>query len=107
MSKYLFILTAIILMNTGYSQCEGDANLDDIVNILDVVSIVNHILNTDLLDGEGLQNSDTNSDGGIDVIDIIIPISLSFKIAITAVAAFSIWCSPLRLGLTKLILLFL
>ena len=76
MSKYLFILTTIILMNTGYSQCEGDANLDDIVNILDVVSIVNHILNTDLLDGEGLQNSDTNSDGGIDVIDIIIIVDI-------------------------------
>ena len=76
MTKYLFILTAIILMNTGYSQCEGDANLDDIVNILDVVSIVNHILNTDLLDGEGLQNSDTNSDGGIDVIDIIIIVDI-------------------------------
>ena len=63
-------------MNTGYSQCEGDANLDDIVNILDVVSIVNHILNTDFLNGEGFQNSDANSDGGIDVIDIIIIVKI-------------------------------
>jgi len=76
MSKYLFILTAIILMNAGYSQCQGDANLDDIVNILDVVSVVSHILNTDTLADDGLENSDANSDGTVDVIDIIIIVDI-------------------------------
>ena len=63
-------------MNAGYSQCQGDANLDDIVNILDVVSVVSHILNTDTLADDGLENSDANSDGTVDVIDIIIIVDI-------------------------------
>jgi CubicO group peptidase (beta-lactamase class C family) len=63
-------------MNTGYSQCQGDANLDNIVNILDVVLVVNHILDTDHLIDEGFDNSDLNADGGIDIIDIIIIIDI-------------------------------
>ena len=59
-------------MNTGYSQCQGDANLDNIVNILDVILVVNHILDTDPLIDEGFDNSDLNADGGIDIIDIVI-----------------------------------
>ena len=75
MRRYLFILTTIILVNTGYSQCQGDANLDNIVNILDVILMVNHILDTDPLIGEGFDNSDLNADDGIDIIaPIIIPI---------------------------------
>jgi len=74
--KYLFILSTIILMSTGYSQCQGDANLDNIVNILDVILVVNHILDTDPLIDEGFDNSDLNADGGIDIIDIIIIIDI-------------------------------
>jgi len=76
MSKYLFTLAAIVLIDTGYSQCQGDANLDDIVNILDIVSVISHILNTDTLTGEGLENSDANLDGTVDVIDIIIIVDI-------------------------------
>ena len=76
MSKYLFTLAVIVLIDTGYSQCQGDANLDDIVNILDIVSVISHILNTDTLTGEGLENSDANLDGTVDVIDIIIIVDI-------------------------------
>ena len=76
MKRYLFIFTAIILMNTGYSQCQGDANLDNIVNILDVILMVNHILDTDPLIDEGFDNSDLNADDGIDIIDIVIIVDI-------------------------------
>ena len=39
-----------LILNFGYSQCQGDANLDDTINIQDVILIVNHILDIELLE---------------------------------------------------------
>ena len=59
------------MFNFGYSQCPGDTNLDSTINIQDVILIVNHILDIELLEDEGFDNADLNNDGGINVIDIV------------------------------------
>ena len=71
MKNFYYILFIFLILNFGYSQCQGDANLDDTINIQDVILIVNHILDIELLEGEGLDNADVNNDGGINVIDIV------------------------------------
>ena len=62
-----------------YPQCDGDANLDDIINIQDIVVIVSHVLGGDELEGEGFDNADINSDSTIDVVDIVIIINIIFS----------------------------
>ena len=59
----------------GGGECDdydvtGDVNNDDAVNVLDIVSVVNHILGT-LLEGCPLGAGDLNSDGEINVLDIV------------------------------------
>ncbi|HCU99088.1 MAG TPA: hypothetical protein DGM69_07070, partial [Chloroflexi bacterium] len=59
----------------GGGECDdydvaGDVNNDDSVNVLDIVSVVNHILGT-LLEGCELGAGDLNSDGEINVLDIV------------------------------------
>ena len=49
----------------------GDTNDDGNTDVLDIVSIVNHILGTLPLDSLGLCAGDMNSDGAIDVLDIV------------------------------------
>lgn len=49
----------------------GDVNLDGVINVLDIVKLVSHILGTNLLDGCGLELADVNGDGTIDILDII------------------------------------
>ena len=45
----------------------GDVNGDGVLNVLDVVSLVNIILNGD----EYILSGDMNQDGTIDVLDIV------------------------------------
>jgi len=59
------------MLTFGYSQCQGDANLDDTINIQDIILIVNHILGSEFLEDDGLNNADFNNDGGINIIDIV------------------------------------
>lgn len=50
----------------------GDVNLDDAVDVLDVVAVVAHILQTNLLEGEcPLAEGDINEDGSIDILDVV------------------------------------
>ena len=49
----------------------GDVNLDSQVNILDVVRIVNHILQTNPLDELGQIAADTNEDGFLNILDVV------------------------------------
>ena len=48
----------------------GDINNDESVNVLDIVSVVNHILGT-LLEGCELEAGDLNDDSEINVLDIV------------------------------------
>ena len=52
----------------------GDANADGTVNILDIVSMVNHILEDGELASE--PNADFNSDSTINILDIVAMVNL-------------------------------
>ena len=67
--RYFFLI--LIILNFSYSQCQGDTNLDDTINIQDLVLVINHILGIEYLEGEGLENADANNDEGINVVDIV------------------------------------
>ena len=49
----------------------GDVNGDDIINVLDVVSVVGHIMGTNLLQPPYDQAADLNEDGVINVLDVV------------------------------------
>ena len=73
-------LTAILseydgdLLITGASWQEvyplGDANLDGGFDILDVVTIINHIQGQTLT-GQAFINADINQSGNIDILDVV------------------------------------
>ena len=71
MRKIYTILFFVLTFNFGYSQCQGDANLDNGINIQDIILIVNHILDINFLEGQALDNADANEDGTINVIDVV------------------------------------
>jgi hypothetical protein len=48
-----------------------DINLDGIINVVDIVAVVNHIMDTTLLTGSQLCSADVNSDAIINVVDIV------------------------------------
>ena len=54
----------------------GDANQDGEINILDIVVIVNHIVNLELLDSMGVYMSDLDNSGSINILDIILIINI-------------------------------
>ena len=56
--------------------CEGDANLDSITNIQDIILIVNHIISGLELTDEPFNNSDVNNDDVIDVMDIVLVVNI-------------------------------
>jgi hypothetical protein len=60
------------------SQCAlpGDANIDGDLNVLDVVTMVSHILGTLELEAEQISCSDLNQDGSINVIDIVMAVAI-------------------------------
>ena len=57
-------------------QCDGDANLDEEINILDIISTVNHILGNEYLIDQSFENADNNNDNVIDILDVILIVSI-------------------------------
>jgi hypothetical protein len=49
----------------------GDANSDGLINILDVLTVVNHILGFQILEGDDLVKADCNADAVINIVDAI------------------------------------
>ena len=49
----------------------GDVNMDGNINVMDIISIINHILGTVLLDDSQFAAADMNGNGSVDVTDII------------------------------------
>lgn len=49
----------------------GDVNLDEDVDLLDILTTANHILDITTLEGEALWAADCNSDGDIDLLDLL------------------------------------
>ena len=50
---------------------DGDVNLDGAIDIIDIITLINHILGGDTLIGEALIQADINSNGMIDIVDIV------------------------------------
>ena len=49
----------------------GDVNMDDSINVLDVVSVVNHVLGLNYLTSNQILIADINNDDVINVLDVI------------------------------------
>jgi len=49
----------------------GDANQDSEVNVIDIIIVVNHIINLELLDSMGVYVSDMDGNGLINILDVI------------------------------------
>ena len=49
----------------------GDVNMDNAINVIDIVSMVNHILDFNQLENQSFNLGDINNDGEINVVDII------------------------------------
>ena len=49
----------------------GDASMDGIINILDVVVVVSHIMGVDILSENAQQAADVNQDGAVNIIDVV------------------------------------
>jgi len=60
----------------GYPLELGDVNLDGSLNVLDIITMVNHILNIDLLSGYPLYLADVNSDSIVNIFDIIVLLNI-------------------------------
>ena len=50
---------------------DGDVNMDSMINVLDIVLAVNHVLGLENLSDNQLQISDMNNDGVVNILDII------------------------------------
>ena len=53
----------------------GDANSDDLVDILDVVLVISYIVGESDLSQQAICNSDSNEDGNINVLDVVMLVS--------------------------------
>ena len=67
-SNYNDIETMDIIFSLSINHIIGDLNNDGIVNILDIVILVEHILSSAAVELEG---ADINDDGNIDVLDVV------------------------------------
>ena len=54
----------------------GDVNEDDIINILDIVTVINFVLSASEPSDAQFNASDLNSDGIINILDIVILVNL-------------------------------
>ena len=50
---------------------EGDVNFDFLVNVTDIIAIISHIIESNMLDEEQFNYADLNSDGNINVTDVV------------------------------------
>lgn len=67
----------IFTSDLGEEEClSGDITQDGLVNVLDIVTLVNSILNGNELSGCGLIAADINSDGMLNVLDVVTLVSL-------------------------------
>ena len=54
----------------------GDANLDDDINVIDIVTVVSHILDEITLENNAFNNADINGDLDINIMDVVLIIEL-------------------------------
>ena len=74
---YIFRKIIVIISILGVLfPCEGDTNLDELVNVQDIILTISHILGTELLEDLNFSNSDTNDDEVIDILDVVIIVGI-------------------------------
>jgi len=59
----------------------GDVNFDFLVNVVDIVNLVGHILETNTLDDDALEYADINSDAVINVVDVVALINIILSVS--------------------------
>ena len=70
----LFITTRTPIIESEYVL--GDINMDELVNILDIVLVVQHILEEIIIDPSNLYLADMNEDGLVNILDIVAIVSI-------------------------------
>ena len=73
MKKIRSIIFIILSLNVVFSNCLGDVNNDNSIDIVDVVNTVNHVLQVNPMNDTSF--ADLNSDESIDVLDVILIVS--------------------------------
>ena len=64
---------AVDYMDTSECWSSGDFNLDNMVNILDIILLVNHILSPATVELEG---ADINNDSEVNILDIVVLVNI-------------------------------
>ena len=79
-SNNLTGVKSISNLNDNVDECSGripgDVNNDGVVNILDIVSMISHIISPDKLEGCDFKSADLTGDGIVNVLDIIAIINI-------------------------------
>tara|TARA_B110000467_G_C18334684_1_gene496435 strand:- start:102 stop:2561 length:2460 start_codon:yes stop_codon:yes gene_type:complete len=73
-----FITSLEQCVDPTVSQCAlpGDTNIDGLLNVLDVVSMVSHILGNSTLTDEQLSCADFNQDNTLNVLDVVTAVAI-------------------------------
>ena len=66
--KKIFVIISVFAF---LFPCEGDTNLDELINIQDIVLTISHILEIELVEDESFSNSDVNDDDLVDILEAV------------------------------------
>jgi hypothetical protein len=69
-------ISTVIESLNEYTYIPGDANNDENIDILDIITAISHILGNQILEGPSFYAADMNSNGIINIQDIILIINL-------------------------------
>ena len=69
------LIVSILIFSTIYSQCLGDLNQDDNINILDIILLVNIVLDSEEIN----EFSDLNSDNISNILDVILLVNITLE----------------------------
>ena len=67
----LYIIESLIYTDSDCTEIAGDLNFDLLINILDIVSLVNIVLEQTNIDEIDLCVADLNQDSSINILDIV------------------------------------
>ena len=72
----IFIFLLVFHFSIILANCDGDSNIDEIINIQDIVIVLNHILGYQDLDGINFSNSNVNGDLFITIVDVLLIVEI-------------------------------
>ena len=71
--KKIFVIISVFAF---LFPCEGDTNLDELINVQDIVLTISHILEIELVEEESFSNSDVNDDDLVDILDVVVVVNI-------------------------------